>query len=220
VPRPRAPSPFSRMASPCPPLGQVACSAASPRRTALQAGALCIRGCSCPCRACGLSAAPAHALADRESCSTRALEKRDGAFCRSPRMCSPLRLLPPEVEPATSSEKSILFGRCSGGSFRVIRGRARFAPREGVTGTSAWRGLPEWLPVSSPAATTAEAWRVYAARTQNAASSTSVPFPARASTSFHSAAQKRILLFAEYLEEQLLLTLPHRQFVFTLPKAP
>jgi hypothetical protein len=34
-----------------------------------------------------------------------------------------------------------------------------------------------------------------------------------------SCSQKRTLLFAEYLDEQLLLTLPHRQFVFTLPKA-
>jgi hypothetical protein len=33
-----------------------------------------------------------------------------------------------------------------------------------------------------------------------------------------SCSQKRTLLFAEYLDEQLLLTLPHRQFVFTLPK--
>ena len=34
-----------------------------------------------------------------------------------------------------------------------------------------------------------------------------------------SCSQKRSLLFAEYLDEQLLLTLPHRPFVFTLPKA-
>jgi hypothetical protein len=34
-----------------------------------------------------------------------------------------------------------------------------------------------------------------------------------------SCSQKRTLLFAEYLDEQLLLALPHRQFVFTLPKA-
>ncbi len=34
-----------------------------------------------------------------------------------------------------------------------------------------------------------------------------------------SCSQKRTLLFAEHLDEQLLLTLPHRQFVFTLPKA-
>jgi hypothetical protein len=34
-----------------------------------------------------------------------------------------------------------------------------------------------------------------------------------------SFSQKRTLLFAEYLDEQLLLALPHRQFVFTLPKA-
>jgi hypothetical protein len=33
-----------------------------------------------------------------------------------------------------------------------------------------------------------------------------------------SCSQKRSLLFAEYLDEQLLLALPHRQFVFTLPK--
>jgi len=34
-----------------------------------------------------------------------------------------------------------------------------------------------------------------------------------------SCSQKRTILFAEYLDEQLLFTLPHRQFVFTLPKA-
>jgi len=34
-----------------------------------------------------------------------------------------------------------------------------------------------------------------------------------------SCSQKRTLLFAEYLDERLLLALPHRQFVFTMPKA-
>ena len=34
-----------------------------------------------------------------------------------------------------------------------------------------------------------------------------------------SCSQKRTLLFAEYLDEQLLLELPHRQFVFSIPKA-
>jgi len=34
-----------------------------------------------------------------------------------------------------------------------------------------------------------------------------------------SCSQKRTLLFAEYLDEQLLLNLPHRQFVFSIPKA-
>ena len=34
-----------------------------------------------------------------------------------------------------------------------------------------------------------------------------------------SCSQKRTLLFAEYLDQQLLLTLPHRQFVFSIPKA-
>jgi len=34
-----------------------------------------------------------------------------------------------------------------------------------------------------------------------------------------SCSQKRTLLFAEYLDEQLLFTLPHRQFVFSIPKA-
>ncbi len=34
-----------------------------------------------------------------------------------------------------------------------------------------------------------------------------------------SCSQKRTLLFSEYLDEQLLLALPHRQFVFTFPKA-
>ena len=43
--------------------------------------------------------------------------------------------------------------------------------------------------------------------------------PAKASSSVHRAAKSPTLLFAEYLAEQLLLTLPHRQFVFTLPKA-
>jgi hypothetical protein len=30
--------------------------------------------------------------------------------------------------------------------------------------------------------------------------------------------QKRTILYAEYLAEELLLELPHRQFVFTVPK--
>jgi len=34
-----------------------------------------------------------------------------------------------------------------------------------------------------------------------------------------SCSRKRALLFAEYLDEHLLFALPHRQFVFTLPKA-
>ena len=34
-----------------------------------------------------------------------------------------------------------------------------------------------------------------------------------------SCSQKRTLLFAESLDEQLLLPLPHRQFVFSIPKA-
>jgi len=33
-----------------------------------------------------------------------------------------------------------------------------------------------------------------------------------------SCSQKRTLLLGEYINEQLLLRLPHRQFVFTLPK--
>ena len=33
-----------------------------------------------------------------------------------------------------------------------------------------------------------------------------------------SCSQKRTLLFGEYMNEQLLLRLPHRQFVFTIPK--
>ena len=33
-----------------------------------------------------------------------------------------------------------------------------------------------------------------------------------------SANQKRLLLFSEHLSENMLLKLPHRQFVFTLPK--
>jgi hypothetical protein len=34
-----------------------------------------------------------------------------------------------------------------------------------------------------------------------------------------SCSQKRTLLFAEYLDDQLLLQLPHHQFVFSIPKA-
>jgi hypothetical protein len=45
------------------------------------------------------------------------------------------------------------------------------------------------------------------------------PFSCRGFHLCPSCSQKRFLLFAEYLDEQLLLALPHRQFVFTLPKA-
>ncbi|MBM3501624.1 MAG: transposase [Armatimonadetes bacterium] len=45
------------------------------------------------------------------------------------------------------------------------------------------------------------------------------PFSCRGFHLCPSCSQKRALLFAEYLDEQLLLALPHRQFVFTLPKA-
>ena len=34
-----------------------------------------------------------------------------------------------------------------------------------------------------------------------------------------SCSQKRTLLFAEHLTDEVLLELPHRQFVFTMPKA-
>jgi hypothetical protein len=45
------------------------------------------------------------------------------------------------------------------------------------------------------------------------------PFSCRGFYLCPSCSQKRALLFAEYLDEHLLLALPHRQFVFTLPKA-
>jgi hypothetical protein len=45
------------------------------------------------------------------------------------------------------------------------------------------------------------------------------PFSCRGFHLCPSCSQKRSLLFAEYLDEHLLLALPHRQFVFTLPKA-
>jgi len=54
----------------------------------------------------------------------------------------------------------------------------------------------------------------------NVATIFSSPFPARASISAPSCSQKRTLLFANYLADHLLLTLPHRQFVFSIPKAP
>ncbi len=45
------------------------------------------------------------------------------------------------------------------------------------------------------------------------------PFSCRGFYPCPSCSQKRALLFAEYLDEHLLLALPHRQFVFILPKA-
>lgn len=45
------------------------------------------------------------------------------------------------------------------------------------------------------------------------------PFSCRGFHLCPSCSQKRSLLFAEYLDEHLLFALPHRQFVFTLPKA-
>ena len=45
------------------------------------------------------------------------------------------------------------------------------------------------------------------------------PFSCRGFHLCPSCSQKRSLLFSEYLDEHLLLALPHRQFVFTLPKA-
>ena len=45
------------------------------------------------------------------------------------------------------------------------------------------------------------------------------PFSCRGFHLCPSCSQKRSLLFSEYLDEHLLFTLPHRQFVFTLPKA-
>ena len=60
---------------------------------------------------------------------------------------------------------------------------------------------------------------------QNAEQSSFLLFPTRSSIPWagHCTAfahpQKRTLLFAEYLDEQLLLNLPHRQFHFFIPKA-
>ena len=45
------------------------------------------------------------------------------------------------------------------------------------------------------------------------------PFSCKGFYLYPSCSQKRTLLFAEYLDQQLLLTLPHRQFVFSIPKA-
>jgi hypothetical protein len=46
-----------------------------------------------------------------------------------------------------------------------------------------------------------------------------LPFSCKGFYLCPSCSQKRTLLFAEYLDEQLLLNLPHRQFVFSIPKA-
>jgi hypothetical protein len=45
------------------------------------------------------------------------------------------------------------------------------------------------------------------------------PFSCKSFYLCPSCSQKRTLLFVEYLDEQLLLNLPHRQFVFSIPKA-
>jgi len=45
------------------------------------------------------------------------------------------------------------------------------------------------------------------------------PFSCKSYLLSSSCEQKQTLLLDEYFDEQLLLTLPHRQFVFTLPKA-
>ena len=44
------------------------------------------------------------------------------------------------------------------------------------------------------------------------------PFSCKSFYFCPSCSQKRTLLFSEYMKEQLLLSLPHRQFVFTFPK--
>jgi len=44
------------------------------------------------------------------------------------------------------------------------------------------------------------------------------PFSCKVFSLCPSCSQKRTLLFGEYMNEQLLLRLPHRQFVFTIPK--
>ncbi len=45
------------------------------------------------------------------------------------------------------------------------------------------------------------------------------PFSAKGFYLCPSCSQKRTLLFAEHLTDEVLLDLPHRQFVFTMPKA-
>jgi hypothetical protein len=64
-------------------------------------------------------------------------------------------------------------------------------------------------------------WNQGIARTRSSAFSSDRfrPFSCKRYLLSSSCEQKRTLLFDEYLDEQLLLALPHRQFVFTLPKA-
>jgi hypothetical protein len=44
------------------------------------------------------------------------------------------------------------------------------------------------------------------------------PFPRKSFYFCPSCSQKRTLLFSEYLKNNLLLSLPHRQFIFTVPR--
>ena len=86
----------------------------------------------------------------------------------------------------TSSAEPARCSKCSAITSGVSRPCTIHATR-GSSGTSAWSGLTEWLPVSSPAATTDKAWPASDVRTPNAVTSTSVPSPARASSSVHRA---------------------------------
>ncbi len=67
--------------------------------------------------------------------------------------------------------------------------------------------------------TTFKGWRESDARIPSSGTTTFVRSVARVSIFAPRSSQKRTILFAEQLTEKVLLDLPHRQFVFTLPKA-
>ncbi len=85
--------------------------------------------------------------------------------------------------------------------------------------------LYKWENTSLPVAITCKVLQEYGATIRNAAITISDPFPTGADFAckgFYlcpSCSQKRTLLFSEHLSEDVLLDLPHRQFVFTFPKA-
>ena len=89
----------------------------------------------------------------------------------------------------------------------------------GSTAGSGWSASRKW-PNSSPyAVTTLTVLPASGAPTPNVATITFVPSSCKGFYLCPSCSQKRTLLLSEYLSKRLLLRLPHRQFVFSFPKA-
>ena len=104
------------------------------------------------------------------------------------------------------------------------------------TACSGWTGFGTWVSGFWAAATTAWEWRGSDARTPGAVTAETAsgfcrqnargvlqttfrPFSCKGFYLCPSCSQKRTLLFSEHLTNKVLLELPHRRFVFTMPKA-